>query len=453
MAPVLMCGAQEGTNAVAVRAQAIRGRLEESVKTLAALRASIADEKIPLSKDLSAAEQELLKVRREADAVRRRADGSALEISGLKNEIRQRETERNYLMGLFGEYVRNFETRLHVAELELYREPIENTRSVLERAETDAIGAFNDQLRLIFTSVGRLEELAGGMKFAGKASGADGLVKAGQYMLFGPVAYFLSDDGSIVGAANQRVGSLMPVIAPYSDARMSAELAELIRGGKGVMPFDPTLGNAYKTEELKETLTEHFLKGGPVMWPMLWLLVAAGLVVVFKWIWMSFIRMPRADAFAKVLAAVGEKRFDDARAAAAALPGPVGRMIRTGTELLEQPKDLIEEAMFEKMLEAKSSLNRFIPFVAVSAACAPLLGLLGTVTGIISTFKMMTVFGSSDIKALSSGISEALITTEFGLYIAIPSVLLHSFLSRKSKGLAERMEQCAIRFMGEIGKN
>jgi biopolymer transport protein ExbB len=108
--------------------------------------------------------------------------------------------------------------------------------------------------------------------------------------------------------------------------------------------------------------------------------------------------------------------------------------------------------MFEKMREAKFRLNRLLPFIAVTAACAPLLGLLGTVTGIISTFKLMTVFGSGDVKMLSSGISEALITTEFGLYIAIPSVLIHSFLSRKAKGLGEKMEQIAIRFMGEIGK-
>jgi biopolymer transport protein ExbB len=104
------------------------------------------------------------------------------------------------------------------------------------------------------------------------------------------------------------------------------------------------------------------------------------------------------------------------------------------------------------MLEAKFRLNRWLPFIAVTAACAPLLGLLGTVTGIISTFKLMTVFGSGDVKMLSSGISEALITTEFGLYIAIPSVMMHAFLSRKAKRLGDRMEQIAIRFMGEVGK-
>ena len=64
----------------------------------------------------------------------------------------------------------------------------------------------------------------------------------------------------------------------------------------------------------------------------------------------------------------------------------------------------------------------------------------------------MTVFGSGDIKMLSSGISEALITTEYGLYVAIPCVLMHSFLSRKAKGIADKMEQVAVKFMSEVGK-
>ena len=74
------------------------------------------------------------------------------------------------------------------------------------------------------------------------------------------------------------------------------------------------------------------------------------------------------------------------------------------------------------------------------------------IEGIIATFNLMTVFGSGDIKMLSSGISEALITTEYGLYVAIPCVLMHSFLSRKAKGIADKMEQVAVKFMSEVGK-
>jgi biopolymer transport protein ExbB len=127
-------------------------------------------------------------------------------------------------------------------------------------------------------------------------------------------------------------------------------------------------------------------------------------------------------------------------------------MLGIGVEHLHETKELIEEVMFERLLDTRFRLNRALPFIAVGAACAPLLGLLGTVTGIISTFKLLTVFGSGDIKMLSAGISEALITTECGLYVAIPSLLSHAFLSRKAKSVTDKMERQAIAFMAGVTK-
>ena len=80
-----------------------------------------------------------------------------------------------------------------------------------------------------------------------------------------------------------------------------------------------------------------------------------------------------------------------------------------------------------------------------------MLGLLGTVTGIIETFKQITIYGSGDVASLSGGISEALITTEYGLIVAIPSLLLHSFLSRKARGLVSEMETLAVQFTNVTG--
>ena len=97
-----------------------------------------------------------------------------------------------------------------------------------------------------------------------------------------------------------------------------------------------------------------------------------------------------------------------------------------------------------------TAFTSMLPFVAVSAAAAPLLGLLGTVTGIINTFKLITVFGTGDVKTLSSGISEALITTELGLCVAIPSLLFHAYLSRKAKGVVDDMEKVGIAFVNQI---
>ncbi|MFP4225112.1 MAG: MotA/TolQ/ExbB proton channel family protein, partial [Desulfobacterales bacterium] len=76
-------------------------------------------------------------------------------------------------------------------------------------------------------------------------------------------------------------------------------------------------------------------------------------------------------------------------------------------------------------------LERFIATLSILAAVAPLLGLLGTVTGMINTFQVITLFGTGDPKLMSGGISEALVTTQLGLAVAIPIMLLHHFLERR----------------------
>ena len=71
----------------------------------------------------------------------------------------------------------------------------------------------------------------------------------------------------------------------------------------------------------------------------------------------------------------------------------------------------------------------------------------------MNTFSLMTVFGTGDPKTLSSGISEALITTEYGLIIAIPSLLLHAFLSRRARRILDEMEQSAVAFLNQLRKS
>ena len=128
-------------------------------------------------------------------------------------------------------------------------------------------------------------------------------------------------------------------------------------------------------------------------------------------------------------------------------------MLRVGADNLRQPRELIEEVMYEVVLKARLKLQSMLPFIAICAASAPLLGLLGTVTGIINTFKKLMIFGSGDVKSLSGGISEALITTKFGLIVAIPSLLLHAYLSRKAKRVVGDMETSAIEFVNQVSKS
>jgi biopolymer transport protein ExbB len=117
---------------------------------------------------------------------------------------------------------------------------------------------------------------------------------------------------------------------------------------------------------------------------------------------------------------------------------------------LDQPglaKDELEERLYERMLTQVPSLERFLAVLAVCASAAPLLGLLGTVTGMIHTFRLISVFGTGSAPVLSAGIAEALITTEYGLYVAIPALLMHAYLSRRVRRLVAVAQELAVEYL------
>ena len=109
--------------------------------------------------------------------------------------------------------------------------------------------------------------------------------------------------------------------------------------------------------------------------------------------------------------------------------------------------DKIDEALSEGMLGEARRVERFGTVILVIAAVSPLLGLLGTVTGMISTFDVITKFGTGDPKMLSGGISTALITTELGLIVAIPTLLLGSLLKGWAESIQGQAEQTALKLV------
>lgn len=125
--------------------------------------------------------------------------------------------------------------------------------------------------------------------------------------------------------------------------------------------------------------------------------------------------------------------------------GALAKVVAAGIENCAAGTEKIEEAMHSKALAEIGRLEKFLPSIAVLATVSPLLGLLGTVTGMITTFNTIAAYGSSDPRLLSGGISEALITTEAGLIIAIPVMLVHSLLSSRVDRIIEEMEKAIVR--------
>lgn len=435
----------------AIAAEAQR-QLSDSLAELSRLRESIAAERLPMDAELRTVEAELQAARAEFQRVSKLLEVRTLDLTNTRSELEKRREQANYLGNVLSEYLREVEAGVHIVELQRYKQDFAACKLAQENTNLAQDAQFAAEIGMVSTTIERLHDVLGGTRFAGTAVDAAGVVQPGTFLLVGPTAVFRSADGRSIGTVEQRLGSLEPTVVPFTMPEDAAAAAQLVLGTGGRMPLDPTLGSAHKVEATQETLVEHFLKGGPVMWPILVLATSALIVVLLKWLSMAFIKRPSTKLVQALLDAVEIGNRDLAIERANVIPGPAGAMLQSGARHLGEPRELVEETMYEKVLATRLRLQGWLPFVAISAASAPLLGLLGTVTGIMQTFNLMTVHGTADPKTLSSGISEALITTECGLIVAIPSLLLHAFLSRRARGIVDEMEKAAVGFVNRIRK-
>jgi biopolymer transport protein ExbB len=442
--------AQDPQPTLAGAAASMERDMKAALAELDALRRQIGAERLPLAARLSEAEAKLSSVRGEFDAVSGELIEKTDDLTSLEGTLKSLRQQSDYLSTLLGQYSEEFKSRLHIAELQRYGAPLEVARLALENDKLTDAERFETQLSVVDLSLDKLEDALGGVRFDGKAKVDSGEIKDGRVVLMGPMALFQSADLQDVGAIEEGRNSLEPSVYTFPDERDREAAGRVVQGTGGKFPMDVTLGNARKVDSIQETWWEHVQKGGPIMIPMAVLAGTALLVVLLKWLSMAFVRRPSRRQLTQLLAALEGGDQATAVEIAGAMRGPGGRMLAAGATHLGQPRELIEEVMFEKLLTARLKLQSWLPFVAICATSAPLLGLLGTVTGIMGTFALMTEFGGGDPKVLSSGISEALVTTENGLVIAIPSLLLHAFLSRKAKGLTDGMEKMAVQFMNHM---
>jgi len=430
-------------------AASAKSDLDKALAELSALEKKIADEKIPLARELNTLESEVIAKRREHVDAKRLQDRKSVDLGKLKAEEKGFTDQNDYLRKtLLEEYIRRFETRVHASEKEQYQSIVRVARETNDNPSSPAESVFTKQLTVVQAALDRLDNLLGGHVYDGSALNAEGIAGRGAFAMIGPLVVFAGNDGR-AGLAEQLRGSTDATLIDIGPEHQ-AGIAAVVGSGSGQLPLDSTMGNALKIRQVEETWWEHINKGGVVIWPLLALGLAASLVALVKWVQLANLRRIQPSDLQSILDHVNDNDTASALALAKRIRGPAGELLQTAIQNAGESKEMIEEILYEKMLHTKPQLERLLPFLSLTAATSPLLGLLGTVTGMINTFKLITVFGTGDPKRLSSGISEALVTTEYGLIIAVPCLLLFALLSRKAKGILASMEQTAVGFVNGL---
>lgn len=416
--------------------------LERALSGLTRVRETIAAEQVPMAEELSRLETQLVESRRIFDQNTRTLDTRNLDMANLKAEMKLRQDENGYLSNLLDEYARGFVTRINVSENERYDALMQNAVLAAQNDTIPMAERFERQVTLVQESIKRLNELVGGMRFAGNAVGPDGVIHEGMFAIAGPVAMFSSKDGGkLSGLALPQTGSVKPMIRalgkPFDNG-----IKNLIASGGGIFPLDPTKGAALRDLANKASLWTLFKRGGMIMWPLLASSLVALAVVVERLLFLAREKKRRNPKAVHELFAAVEH-------------GDIERAITVG----RQSNDYVAHAMAYALGERDKSLTdalllasgeeikrfkRGLPVLDTIITLAPLLGLLGTITGMIGSFSIL----GGDLgapAAITGGIAEALIATGYGLMIAITALLPFNYLGSRLEEARHDIEGAATK--------
>ena len=212
----------------------------------------------------------------------------------------------------------------------------------------------------------------------------------------------------------------------------NADAGEQVRFG--VDPTGPTGGSLLANLIQTPSLAERAAQGREVGYAIIFVgLIGIGLAFWKLWSLYVLGKAVRTQAGSKTL---------DVR-------NPLGRVLKVGEENFKKDIDTLELKLAEAIMAERPSIERGIGAVRIISVVAPLAGLLGTVTGMIVTFQMITLYGTGDPKLMAGGISQALVTTVLGLLVAIPTTLLHSFTASSAKGIISVLEEQSTGILAE----
>lgn len=423
--------------------------LRSALAELAETRHAIAEEKVPLLREVNTLENQVQQKTEALNQLRRLRDNSDLGLNRLREQVEAMNAQNQYAAGLLDEFVRSFETRIDFSEVQLYADVAAEARLALEDPDLSEAVRFERQVAVIRTALDRLEQLTGGYTFEGKALAPNGVIESGIFAAFGPSVFFASNQSELAGITFNKLNAAEAAVAELGP-RYSSGIRSLVESGSGTIPADATLGRALQIAESRDSILEHLAKGGSVGTVIIALGLVCLLLAGFKFFEVTAFKTPAPESVRTILAHLEKAEPEKARLAANEISGQAGALLLKGIEHADERRGNLEEILYEKILAARPKLERLLPFIALTAAAAPLLGLLGTVTGMIKTFNLITIFGTGDAKSLSSGISEALVTTELGLIVAIPALITHGLLARMARQKIGEMEQAAVSFINGV---
>ena len=222
--------------------------------------------------------------------------------------------------------------------------------------------------------------------------------------------------------------------------RYTSRIGDLIGATSGQHPIglDPTRGQLLSLLVQSPSLMERIAQGKTVGY----VIISLGIVGLLMAIWRLLVLASISVKVSKQTKNIAQPKNDN----------PLGRVLGIGQASAGGDIETMELKLGEAILRETPKLNAMLPLLKIIAVVAPLLGLLGTVTGMIVTFQAITLYGAGDPKLMAGGISTALVTTVLGLTVAIPMVFLHTLVSSRAKRLTQILQEESAGMLAEVSE-
>jgi biopolymer transport protein ExbB len=359
---------------------------------------------------------------RRSEEMELRFEENEVHITEIEETLRERLGTLGELFGVVrqvaGDTGGHIETSLVSSQLP-GREPF-----LRELGQSKTLPSIASLEKLWFTLQQEMTESGKVVRFRAKVIDADGeenerpVIRVGVFNAIADGKYlrWLSEVGKLAELGRQPPARYLGTVKKFEQAQ----------AGLNTFAIDPSRGSILSMVIETPSRAERIQQGGPIGYTIIVLGVLAGLLGLFRLV---------------IVYIIGRKVKSQQRSDQASGKNPLGRVLAVYEEHRAADVETLELKLDEAILRESAKLDRFLWAIKVVSVVAPLMGLLGTVTGMIRVFTTITLVGTGDPKMMASGISEALVTTMLGLLVAIPLVLIHAFVASGKKEVVEVLQQ------------
>lgn len=374
---------------------------------------------------LQEAKDKLQAQQEQSTAWEKQFDDNEVEITKLEQIYQQRAGDFTELSGLMGQFATALRTQLSDSMINMHLPDWQQRMDVLQKKHGLPDTADIEGLWKLFLEAIVLQGQT--LRFQSPVLQPDGSTVSREVVSIGPFTA-ISDGGFL--AYLPEVGQFTQ-LPRQPDARYLAAASEYVKADTGFVaaPLDPSRGVLLSLLIGVPTLEERLRQGGWIGY----LILLIGSIGLLVGIWRIF-----------TLKLLNYKIQRQMRHIERPARNPLARLFAVYQQNKHATLQALELKLDDAIIKELPGLERGLNLLKVFAVIAPLLGLLGTVTGMLETFQAITLFGTGDPKLMAGGISHALVTTAMGLMVAVPILLLHTYVLSKSRDIRDILQEQGI---------